>query len=122
MSEISAYAIQRLKADPEWAEKRAEQTAQRPDCAKYRHCPVCGATRSHETMLALVGAENSDIDTWICPGECERKWWGARDLIAILQREDANRQPVKRLGRPLLHEERQRDVMPSQGTAQPGRA
>lgn len=76
------------------------------DTERFKSCPVCGAERKPKEAFRLANAE--DLEGWICSGACGQKWWGAADLIASLQIADLyrNHAPAKRLGMPLLWEER----------------
>ena len=51
---------------------------------------------------------HDDLEGWLCSTACERRWWGASDLIAAIQAEDTKQYAVRqrRIGKPLLWEER----------------
>ena len=70
---------------------------------RFRRCPVCRKGRSLTTTKRLIAMDS--LEGWLCPGPCEAKWWGARDLIASLQAADRQRRPARRFGAAVLWEE-----------------
>jgi hypothetical protein len=77
---------------------------------RFGECPVCHRPRSREVVRRLI--VHDDLEGWLCSTECERRWWGASDLIAVMQAEDAklHARPPRRLGVPLLWEETHQSV------------
>ena len=100
---LSKHEIQKIKEDPEWLRKRDAQVAADDEWGRFSKCPVCQTPRSAKIVRQIV--MTVDLEGWICPGDCERRWWGAADLIALFQADDARRRPTKRFGRSHLWEE-----------------